>query len=121
MEQLLEIPRRSIDGRTSKQPASGGREEVGLQNDSIAIRNRLMLYRYFKANEFSDLDITCNDQIYRVHKLVLCTRSQFFANAIKFPGKVRAVHPKSTKITTSYQNNRNTNKEESIYQKTKQP
>ncbi|KAL5115330.1 hypothetical protein ACEQ8H_006775 [Pleosporales sp. CAS-2024a] len=43
--------------------------------------------RYLKASDFSDFDITCHDHIFRVHKLVLCTRSQFFANALKFPGK----------------------------------
>ncbi|OAL00979.1 hypothetical protein IQ06DRAFT_304687 [Phaeosphaeriaceae sp. SRC1lsM3a] len=43
--------------------------------------------KFIKATELSDLEITCDNHIYRVHKLVLCTRSQFFANALKFPGK----------------------------------
>lgn len=73
-----------------------------------------MISRFIRAVEFSDLNITCDDHIYRVHKLVLCTRSQFFANALNFPGKVSGTRSflQETILTTC----RNTQRAASIYQ-----
>jgi len=41
------------------------------------------------SGEYSDLAIKCGDDVYKVHKLIVCTRSEFFACAMKFGGKVR--------------------------------
>jgi hypothetical protein len=57
----------------------------------ITVRMLLSLtisHSFLNAKEFSDLSITCGNDTYDVHKLVVCTRSDFFATAIKFPGKV---------------------------------
>jgi len=40
------------------------------------------------SGDYSDLAIKCGDDIYKVHKLIVCTRSEFFARAVKFGGKV---------------------------------
>jgi hypothetical protein len=40
------------------------------------------------SGEYSDLTIQCGDDVYKVHKVVVCTRAGFFARAIKFGGKV---------------------------------
>ncbi|CAN9445098.1 unnamed protein product [Alternaria alternata] len=39
------------------------------------------------SGEYSDLTIQCGDDVYKVHKVVVCTRAGFFARAIKFGGK----------------------------------
>jgi hypothetical protein len=41
------------------------------------------------ASDFSDLTITCGDDKYLAHKVIVCCRSAVFAKAMKFPGKVR--------------------------------
>jgi len=40
------------------------------------------------SGDYSDLAIKCGDDMYKVHKLIVCTRSEFFARAVKFGGKV---------------------------------
>ncbi|KAJ5055132.1 hypothetical protein J3E74DRAFT_442477 [Bipolaris maydis] len=39
------------------------------------------------SGEYSDLTITCGNDVYKVHKMILCTQSDFLAGAIRFPGK----------------------------------
>jgi hypothetical protein len=43
------------------------------------------------SGEYSDLVITCGGEEYNVHKVVACTGCEFFAKAIRFPGKVSLV------------------------------
>jgi hypothetical protein len=40
------------------------------------------------SGEYSDLTIKCGDDVYNVHKIIVCTRAGFFARAIKFGGRV---------------------------------
>ncbi|KAI4644423.1 hypothetical protein J4E93_006325 [Alternaria ventricosa] len=39
------------------------------------------------SGEYSDLIIKCGDDVYKVHKVIVCTQAGFFARAIKFGGK----------------------------------
>ncbi|KAF2279790.1 uncharacterized protein EI97DRAFT_371456, partial [Westerdykella ornata] len=39
------------------------------------------------SGEYSDLIITCGSEHFKVHKAIVCTRSGFFACALRFPGK----------------------------------
>ncbi|KAH7111835.1 hypothetical protein B0J11DRAFT_598511 [Dendryphion nanum] len=43
--------------------------------------------RSLRTGKYSDLTVTCGQDIYKVHKAIICSRAVFFANAIKFPGK----------------------------------
>jgi hypothetical protein len=45
--------------------------------------------RCLVTGKYSDLVITCKDDSYSVHKVVVCNRADFFARAVKFGGKVR--------------------------------
>ena len=38
------------------------------------------------SSDYSDLAITCGDGVYKVHKNIVCSRSEFFRRAEKFPG-----------------------------------
>jgi hypothetical protein len=44
--------------------------------------------RCLDTGKYSDLVITCKDDSYSVHKVVVCNRADFFARAVKFGGKV---------------------------------
>lgn len=35
---------------------------------------------------YSDIDITCGPDVYHAHRAIVCTRSEFFAGAGRFPG-----------------------------------
>ncbi|OAL00252.1 hypothetical protein IQ06DRAFT_347635 [Phaeosphaeriaceae sp. SRC1lsM3a] len=37
------------------------------------------------SGEYSDLEITCGDDSYKVHKAIVCSRSTFFRKAVNFP------------------------------------
>ncbi|PVI05400.1 hypothetical protein DM02DRAFT_668342 [Periconia macrospinosa] len=39
------------------------------------------------SGEYSDLTITCGDDTYKVHKAIVCKRSEFFKRAVSFGGK----------------------------------
>ncbi|OCL06890.1 hypothetical protein AOQ84DRAFT_378197 [Glonium stellatum] len=39
------------------------------------------LMRYFDSAEFSDLIVRCRDDEYHVHRIIMCSQSQFFAKA----------------------------------------
>jgi len=66
--------------------------------DAVKGRDKLVLYctniidSYMRSclasGDFSDFVITCGDDRYDVHKMIVCTRSEFFARAVKFGGKV---------------------------------
>lgn len=38
----------------------------------------------FRSGDYSDFTVICGPDSYPVHKLILCTRSDFFAKAVKF-------------------------------------
>lgn len=42
------------------------------------------------ADIYTDLVVTCRDDTYNVHKLIVCGRADFFARAMRFGGKVSA-------------------------------
>ncbi|KAH4006823.1 hypothetical protein HBH70_201060 [Parastagonospora nodorum] len=42
---------------------------------------------FLTSGDYSDLVITCGSDSYNVHKLVVCSRADFFARAVKFGGK----------------------------------
>ncbi|KAH8728872.1 hypothetical protein GQ44DRAFT_737104 [Phaeosphaeriaceae sp. PMI808] len=54
-----------------------------------ASRKKLLisLRESLQSGNYSDLTVTCGQDIYKVHKVIVCSRTVFFANAIKFPGK----------------------------------
>ncbi|USP74896.1 glycoside hydrolase family 16 protein [Curvularia clavata] len=39
------------------------------------------------SGEYSDLTITCGNDVYKTHKMIVCTQSEFFAAALRFGGK----------------------------------
>jgi hypothetical protein len=43
---------------------------------------------FLKSGAYSDLTITCGSDTYKVHKVVVCERADFFARALKFGGQV---------------------------------
>ncbi|EUC29999.1 hypothetical protein COCCADRAFT_39729 [Bipolaris zeicola 26-R-13] len=43
--------------------------------------------RCLDSGEYSDLTIKCGNDVHKVHKMILCTQSDFFAGAVRFPGK----------------------------------
>lgn len=43
----------------------------------------------YQAADYSDLTIVCRELELKIHKLVVCSTSDFFAKALKFGGKVR--------------------------------
>ncbi|KAH7139567.1 hypothetical protein B0J11DRAFT_589460 [Dendryphion nanum] len=45
------------------------------------------LKELLQSGNYSDLTITCGQDIYKAHKVIICSRTAFFANAIRFPGK----------------------------------
>ncbi|KAF1978712.1 hypothetical protein BU23DRAFT_563623 [Bimuria novae-zelandiae CBS 107.79] len=53
---------------------------VALFRDSI--KSRLL-----KSGDYSDLTITCNGKLWKVHKALVCTQSDFFKAAVQFGGK----------------------------------
>lgn len=62
------------DGNTNMAEASRQKVLVSLQGS-------------LQTGNYSDLTVTCGQDIYKVHKVIICSRAVFFANAIKFPGK----------------------------------
>ncbi|KAF2107104.1 hypothetical protein BDV96DRAFT_590110 [Lophiotrema nucula] len=42
---------------------------------------------FLSSGDYSDLKITCQGEVFNVHKVVVCNRVEFFARAIRFPGK----------------------------------
>lgn len=38
------------------------------------------------SSDYSDLTITCGNGVYKVHKNIVCTSSEFFGRAERFPG-----------------------------------
>jgi hypothetical protein len=46
-------------------------------------------FSFLSTGNYSDLAITCGGETYNVHKVVVCSRCDFFARAVKFDGKVR--------------------------------
>jgi len=60
---------------------------------SYTCPSMLNTVRFLQASDYSDLDITCGEHTFHVHKVIVCTRSHFFSNAIKFPGKVFSTYP----------------------------
>lgn len=38
------------------------------------------------SGSYSDIDITCGPDVYHAHRAIVCTRSEFFAGAARFPG-----------------------------------
>ncbi|KAF2004173.1 hypothetical protein P154DRAFT_552284 [Amniculicola lignicola CBS 123094] len=46
------------------------------------------LTRSLANGEFSDYTITCNDAVFKVHKVIVCPQADFFANSVKFPSEV---------------------------------
>jgi hypothetical protein len=38
-----------------------------------------------RTDDYSELIITCGNDTYHVHKMIVCTRSEFFAKAVRFP------------------------------------
>lgn len=45
-----------------------------------------------RSDEFSDLTIECQGNIFRVHKFIICARSEVLAAAIKGNFKVMSDH-----------------------------
>lgn len=43
--------------------------------------------RCLDSGEYSDLTITCGSDVHKVHKVIVCTQSDFLAAAIRFGGK----------------------------------
>ncbi|KAF2134922.1 hypothetical protein P153DRAFT_329795 [Dothidotthia symphoricarpi CBS 119687] len=43
-----------------------------------------------KSGAYSDLTVTCGDDSYKVHRVIVCERADFFARAIKFGGQKEA-------------------------------
>ncbi|KAM0420461.1 hypothetical protein ACHAPT_011753 [Fusarium lateritium] len=43
---------------------------------------------YFNQDVLSDLDVTCDGQIFKVHQLILCAHSKYFAKQLNGPWKV---------------------------------
>ncbi|EUC41591.1 hypothetical protein COCMIDRAFT_40241 [Bipolaris oryzae ATCC 44560] len=43
--------------------------------------------RCLDSGEYSDLTITCGSDVHKVHKMIVCTQSDFLAAAIRFGGK----------------------------------
>ncbi|KAL1646536.1 hypothetical protein SLS58_003122 [Diplodia intermedia] len=41
------------------------------------------LARYLASGESSDMKIKCGDHVHNVHRMIVCTQSSFFANALK--------------------------------------
>ncbi|KAG9186237.1 hypothetical protein G6011_02793 [Alternaria panax] len=39
------------------------------------------------SEAYSDLVITCGGEIFKVHKVIICERAEFFARAVRFSGK----------------------------------
>ncbi|KAH3919350.1 hypothetical protein HBI56_025590 [Parastagonospora nodorum] len=46
---------------------------------------------FLTSGDYSDLVITCGSDSYNVHKLVVCSRADFFARAVKFGGKASSL------------------------------
>lgn len=44
----------------------------------------------FNDSTYADLAVTCGDREWQVHKAIVCTRSSWFANAIKHETVVSA-------------------------------
>ncbi|KAH6864904.1 hypothetical protein BKA58DRAFT_462356 [Alternaria rosae] len=44
------------------------------------------------SDKYSDLTIKCRDDVYKVHKVIVCTRAGFFAGAMRFGGQQGAQH-----------------------------
>ncbi|KAJ4984238.1 BTB/POZ domain-containing protein [Stagonosporopsis vannaccii] len=57
----------------------------------MATTSQKLLLASFKdsmtSGAYSDLTITCGSDIYKVHKVVVCGRADFFARAVKFGGQ----------------------------------
>lgn len=49
----------------------------------------LATHSYFTSGEFSDLTVKCKSDVYRAHKVVVCSQSQFFKAACSGGFKVR--------------------------------
>ena len=45
-----------------------------------------MIYSLLASSEYSDMTITCGESTYKVHKAIVCSRSEFFRRAERFPG-----------------------------------
>ncbi|KAF1937280.1 hypothetical protein EJ02DRAFT_412596 [Clathrospora elynae] len=44
----------------------------------------LIVYSSFASGNYSDLIVTCGSDTYNVHKMIVCSRCDFFARAMKF-------------------------------------
>lgn len=45
------------------------------------LRANMNNFSVYKDGKYSDLTVVCGERTYRAHKVLLCTRSQFFAKA----------------------------------------
>jgi len=54
------------------------------------------------SGKFSDLTIKCRNDVYKVHKMIVCTRAGFFAGAMRFGGQVRTLTALKAKVKRSY-------------------
>lgn len=56
---------------------------------------KLTYIRYFLSGDFSDLTVKCQDDTYKVHKVVLASQSRFFEAAVSngFQVNVQIIFP----------------------------
>lgn len=86
----------NFSARTSARPASTltaiseGLKLAFIQ--SVACHCLLIIVRLFNNAEYSDLELRCEDRIWKVHRVIVCARCEFFKACVDRHFKVSKVN-----------------------------